>query len=92
MLFDGDRSHYSADDRYRHAMYELAFTVCDFSAAILFVIGSVMFFWESLSVPATWCFLVGSIFFALKPTIRTVREIHLAADGDIQDLAKRLKG
>ena len=74
---------------HRYAMYEIAYTIVDFTAAILFVIGSVMFFYESLQTAGTWLFLIGSICFAAKPTIRLVRDIHLAAIGDEEDLAER---
>lgn len=49
----------------------------DFSAACCFVIGSVCFFFASLSTPADWLFLTGSILFAVKPTIDMVRSLHL---------------
>ncbi len=68
------------------AAYEIGYTAVDFLAAVLFVVGSAMFFDSSLENPAIWCFLVGSIFFAMKPTIRIVREFHLLALGDYDDL------
>ncbi|MEM8571874.1 MAG: YrhK family protein [Pseudomonadota bacterium] len=58
------------------AAYEIAFTLVDFSAAILFIIGSILFFNEATVVAGTWMFLIGSVFFACKPTIRLAREIH----------------
>lgn len=59
------------------ALYEIAHVMVDFLAAILFVIGSALFFFPSTTHAATWMFLIGSIFFATKPTLRLVREIHL---------------
>ncbi|MBO0804042.1 MAG: YrhK family protein [Nocardiopsaceae bacterium] len=57
--------------------YQVVRTGVDFSAACCFVIGSIFFFYESLSTPADWLFLIGSILFAVKPTIDMVRSLHL---------------
>ncbi|WP_352950748.1 YrhK family protein [Roseibium sp. SCP14] len=46
----------------------------DFSAAALFVVGSILFFKESTTYAGTWLFLVGSIMFGLRPTIKLLRE------------------
>ena len=70
-------------------MFELAYTTVDVSAAVLFVIGSIMFFSEAWQTAGTWCFLVGSICFALKPTLRIIREIRYVEDDDYEDLAKK---
>jgi hypothetical protein len=64
--------------------YQVVRTGVDFSAATCFVAGSVCFFYPSLSVTADWLFLIGSILFAVKPTIDVVRSAHLSrlpADG-----------
>lgn len=90
-FFDPDNRTRSPDHRRIYALYEFAFTFVDFAAAILFLVGSVMFFYSSLEHPALWCFVVGSVCFALKPTIRVVREFHLLAIGDYSDLAERAK-
>lgn len=58
-----------------YARYEIAHTAVDFAAAAFFVVGSAFFFYESLSEAARWCFLLGSILFAAKPTIRLAREL-----------------
>jgi hypothetical protein len=81
-------------DRHREiwAAYEVAYTAVDFGAAISFVVGSVMFFFDSLQFAGTWLFLIGSILFAAKPSIRLARELRLAAIGDTEDLARRLDG
>jgi hypothetical protein len=73
------------------ARYEIYYTFVDFGAAFAFIIGSVMFFSEDWQTPGTWLFLIGSILFAMKPTIRLVREIKLYRMGDYDDLAQRLK-
>ena len=62
-------------DAVRH--YELARTLVEFLAAIAFVIGSILFFYSSLMVAGTWLFLVGSILFAVRPSIRLMLELHL---------------
>ena len=92
MLFS--RDHRQGTDRQRriYAAFEIAYTFVDFAAAICFVIGSVMFFFEEWQTPGTWLFLIGSILFALKPTLRLARELKLAAMGDDTDLADRFNG
>ncbi len=70
------------------AAYEIAHTLIDFTAAGLFVIGSALFFFPSTTYAATWLFLIGSIFFGLKPTVRLIRELRLVSLGDVQSVAK----
>lgn len=81
---------YISDARY-YARFELAYTLVDVTAALLFVIGSVMFFSEEWLTPGTWCFLVGSICFAFKPVLRIIRELRYVRDKDYEDLAKRFE-
>lgn len=50
----------------------------DFSAGLCFVVGSILFFYPALVHAGTWLFLVGSIMFAAKPTVRLAHEIHRA--------------
>src|SRR5437764_11577086 len=57
--------------------YQVVRTGVDFGAAMCFVVGSVCFFFESTTLVATWFFLIGSILFAVKPTIDMVRSVHL---------------
>jgi hypothetical protein len=57
--------------------YQVVRTGVDFGAALCFVVGSVFFFFESTTITATWLFLIGSILFAVKPTIDMVRSVHL---------------
>ena len=61
----------------------------DFSAALCFIIGSIMFFSEAWMSPATWFFTVGSFLFAMKPTLRLWREIKLYRMGKTDTLADR---
>ncbi len=74
-----------------YAIFEVWYTVVDLAAALLFVAGSVLFFWSETQTTATWMFLIGSICFALKPTIRTTREIKFLSMGKIERLARREK-
>jgi YrhK-like protein len=82
---------YTRDARY-YAAFELAYTTVDVSAAVLFIIGSVMFFSDAWQTAGTWCFLIGSFCFALKPTLRIIRELRYVEENDFEDLAKRYQG
>lgn len=88
-LFDTPKHEQSPEQRRFVALTEIAYTVVDFGAAFCFVIGSIFFFYESLMIPGTWLFLVGSLLFAAKPSIRLWRELKLLEMGDYKDLAQR---
>ena len=90
-LFRHKNRQQSAHSRAIYARFELAYTAVDFGAALSFVIGSILFFYEELQTAGTWCFLIGSILFAAKPSLRLAREIKLYSLGDTEDLAERLK-
>ncbi|HKK97410.1 MAG TPA: YrhK family protein [Marivita sp.] len=92
MLFKRDHRRGNDEQRRIYAVFEIIYTLVDFIAALCFIVGSVMFFFEEWQTPGTWLFLIGSICFALKPTLRLVRELKLAAMGDDTDLADRFKG
>ena len=66
--------------------YQVVRTGVDFGAALCFVMGSILFFSESTTLAATWFFLVGSVLFAVKPSIDMVRAVHLRRlpDGEQQ--------
>ncbi|ERJ17745.1 YrhK-like protein [Salinisphaera shabanensis E1L3A] len=66
------------EERRVYGRYEKLYTLNDFFAALYFLVGSIMFFYESLMVPATWCFTLGSVHFLLRPTIKVAREFHIA--------------
>lgn len=85
-FFNPDTATKSPRHRRIYALYEVAYTIVDFSAAMLFLVGSVLFFYPAVENPAIWCFVVGSVFFALKPTIRLVRECHYLSIGDYADV------
>lgn len=53
----------------------------DVLIALWFLVGSVLFFWESSMTVATWCFLLGSIEFLARPAIRLARLVHVRRVG-----------
>lgn len=70
----------TAGPRHRtiYGRYQKIYTLVEFAAALAFVIGSALFFSPTTQEAATWFFLLGSIFFAARPTVRVLRENHLA--------------
>jgi len=60
-----------------YAQYQAIYDGVDALAAIAFIIGSALFFSESTKTIATWLFLIGSVFFAVRPLVHLVRDIHL---------------
>jgi hypothetical protein len=76
-LLDPHLADLSPDHVALYWRYQVVRTLVDFGAAVCFVIGSAFFFFDSMATPADWLFLVGSILFALKPTIDVVRSAHL---------------
>ena len=86
-LFRHKNRERSEQSRRTYAMFELVRTAVDFLAAMFFLIGSVMFFWNSLQTVAIWFFVIGSACFAAKPTLKLAREIKLARQGEYDDLA-----
>lgn len=76
--FDPRRATASPRHQEIYNRYQTAYTLVEFAAAVAFVIGSVFFFSESLSVAADWLFLGGSILFAVRPTVAVARELHLS--------------
>ena len=53
----------------------------DVLIALWFLVGSILFFWEATATAATWCFLLGSIEFLVRPAIRLVRLVHIRRIG-----------
>ena len=88
-IFQQDAATRSNKHREIYAVYELAYSLVDLSAALLFIIGSVMFFSESWQTSGTWCFLVGSILFGVKPSLRFAREVHYLMVGKTLKQAHR---
>ncbi len=91
-IFALENATKSSETQRIYAYYELLHTLIDFSAAICFLIGSVMFFYTAWLVPGTWLFVIGSLLFAAKPTTRIVRELRLLAKGDVADIARTRDG
>lgn len=87
-LFHSQNRTRSPESERLYARYELMHTLVDFAAAILFLVGSVLFFWKSLKTAAIWLFVLGSLCFCAKPTIRLVREIQLYRMGKFEKLAQ----
>ena len=87
-LFNPDNRNLSDRHKKIYAYCELAYTTVDFSAAALFVIGSILFFSDSTTYIGTWLFLIGSVLFGLRPTIKLLREIAYLRLGDYQDIIK----
>ena len=88
-FFRRDRGTSSVHGRKLYATYELVYTSVDVAAALFFLVGSFLFFSDALKTAGTWCFVLGSALFAVKPMLRIARELHLASEGDVQDLAQR---
>lgn len=88
-LFNPKNRTRSGDHRRVYALYEIWYTTVDFLAAGAFVLGSVLFLIPEPENFARWCFLVGSLLFAGKPTIRLARELQYLHMGDIDTLALR---
>jgi hypothetical protein len=87
-LFSPENHLRSAKHKQIYAFAELAYTVVDFSAAALFVVGSILFFSEDTTYLGTWLFLIGSVLFGLRPTIKLAREIAYLRIGDCVELAQ----
>ncbi|MDN5918003.1 MAG: YrhK family protein [Pseudonocardia sp.] len=61
-----------------YGFYEKLYNVVDFLAAVFFLVGSVLFFYPAIEVLAIWFFVLGSALFAARPSVRVLREFHLA--------------
>ena len=75
-LFHPDNHRKSEAHKRLYAQSELAYTIVDVMAAALFVLGSILFFFESTAYAGTWLFLVGSILFGARPSIKLYRELR----------------
>ncbi|MFV1662965.1 YrhK family protein [Phaeobacter sp. JH18-12] len=88
-LFHPDNRNRSDRHKKIYAYCEIAYTTVDVSAAVLFVIGSILFFNDATVTPGTWLFLVGSILFGLRPTIKLYREYAYLRLGDYDDITRQ---
>ena len=64
-----------------------AYTFVDVAAAVLFLVGSFLFFSETTTYFGTWLFVVGSVLFGLRQTIKLWREVAYLRVGDYDDAA-----
>lgn len=90
-VFRPDLNVQSEEAKVFYARVEVAYTVANFVAAILFLVGSALAFWPSTGTISTWMFIYGSIVFAIKPTLSAWREIKLYRMGDVTRLAKGIE-
>ena len=67
--------------------YEALSIANDVLIALWFLVGSILFFWEATTTAATWCFLLGSIEFLVRPAIRLARQVHVRRIGSGLDSA-----
>ncbi len=83
-----DPTNHTRSDRHRriYAAYSIAYTGIDVLAALMFIVGSILFFYPSTTYDATWLFLIGSIFFGLRPITSMLRELAYLRVGDYDDL------
>ncbi len=61
-----------------YGIYERIYTTVDLTAALMFLVGSIFFFYSELMDAGTWLFVLGSGCFAARPAVRFMREFHLA--------------
>lgn len=57
--------------------YEYLSIVNDIMIGLWFIVGSILFFWESTVVIGTWLFLLGSLQLLVRPLIRLSRNMQL---------------
>jgi hypothetical protein len=57
--------------------YEMISIINDFFIAIWFLLGSVFFLYPSLEKVAIWLFIIGSVQFFIRPTIRLSAHLHI---------------
>lgn len=61
--------------------YEALSIANDVLIALFFLVGSILFFFDSTQTAGTWLFLLGSIEFLARPVIRLARRVHLKRIG-----------
>lgn len=88
-LFHHENRQASAATKAFYARVEIAYTAIDFTAAALFLVGSILFFDDATARLATWLFVLGSAAFAMKPSLRLWREVKLYRMGQVARLAER---
>jgi hypothetical protein len=66
--------------------YEVLSIVNDILIGVWFVVGSVFFFYESLTTAGTGLFVAGSVELLIRPVIRLARHVHLQKVGTASSL------
>ena len=69
--------HIGPDELVVRQRYETLSIANDVLTALMFVVGSLLFFKESTTYAATWLFTIGSVLFLIRPLIRLTRRVHL---------------
>ena len=90
-IFAPETRHSTKQHQRLFAAYELASTLVQVTAGLLFLVGSWLFFYKSWENPAIWLFVIGSLLFVIGPSLKLVRELHYALIGDLADLAERAR-
>lgn len=88
-LFRHSNRQHSEKSKTIYARYQLAYTAVDFAASLTFVAGSVMYLTGLPDQQVVWTYLIGSVLFAAKPTLRILREIRLYRLGHVDHLAAK---
>lgn len=82
IIFNPENHMKSAEHNRTYAFHELAYVIIDFSAAVLCVVGSFLFFRKTTTYYGAWLFLIGSVLFGVRPTIKLSREAAYLRLGD----------
>lgn len=88
MLFSPDNHTKSEAHKRIYAYAELAYTIVDALAALIFVIGSFLFFSPATTYAGTWLFVIGSVMFGMRPSIKLVREWAYIRAGRYDEVVK----
>lgn len=73
--------HVGHDEFVIRRRYETLSIINDILVALWFIVGSIMFFFESTTTDGTWLFLLGSIELLIRPIIRLARNLHVQRIG-----------
>ncbi|MEY2342923.1 YrhK family protein [Acidithiobacillus sp. IBUN Pt1247-S3] len=69
--------HLGRDELVIRNRYETISIINDFLIGILFLVGSVFFFYPSMETAGVWLFVIGSAELLIRPSIRLARNIHV---------------
>lgn len=75
-LFNPDNHTKSPKHKQLYSRYEIINTLIGFLAGLLFLIGSIFFFYPNRENLAIWMFVIGSALFMVAPTVRLIQELH----------------